>query len=1274
MFEIDPTEIQPLDGAQLVQLLRRLMHAEALNAGVPLRGVAVPVQITIADGGEDARVSWHGGRTKTDYFPCRFVVFQCKARDGGDAKWKAEVWTKPSQKRGMARELNNAVRLTLEKRGAYIGVTASALVGDDAKKRIEAVKTGIRDAGGDPNRLKSIELLDANKLAAWANRHPAVTLWIKEQKAQMPLAGFSTLEQWGHRRDVAKPAYVNSANRRFLLKSGVGGELDFEQFATRLVDHLAEPGYAARITGPSGVGKTRALHRALTTAPGIIGAVTSISAIFCDHREVATKLFDVVNGLIKQGAATLFVVDECPYEDAIKLNNLAASNGSRLRVVTIDTDPRAVETPNCLLLSPDAADDDTIMGIIAAYLSGTASHADAGYIAELCAGFPKIAVLAGQSYAGQPHSVVRSADDVAERILARAGLAEREQLRALGSLALFDDLHPDAAAEEFDSIAEVFAGMSGDVMYEHLVAGAEHGLVGRYGSAMMVQPRPIATYLALKRLSHLRVSTLERFFDGASAALKASMQKRWRHLGRSPTLRELTEKYLNYYGPLSGENLLTAQGGAFIDAAVHVVPETASLALSRTIRQASLETLAERQGELEGVLNALQRLAFGRDTFPAAARALFRLAASSDKVLSGRPIEIIQRLFRRELSGTEADASARYFVLDEQIADADPAMRSVCIEALIGTLSVRDFTRDSGFESIGDQPPRRDWRPVTGEVRVDFHRQGLKRLRVAWTDWPEHRDTIETALVEHLRQLLVPQLFEVVLEFVTMIAATKEFWADAAKSIGDWLYFERGDPKAEFSVKVRALYDRMLPSGLVGRLVLYCAFWPGDIRDPDARYGDGVSDRDYEYAAREARKLAPEVVADPATLRQVVTLLATSEMHAPQAFANALASSVTDPLWVLALALDALDAASTKVDSTFVRSLVAALEKVFSDQADALFEKAKASATFAANPVELYYAVEMTEQRIADVAAGVRDGTIAPSKTVGLSYGRALEALPASVIAVLIDALIEVGSDEGSWAALEILLMVKHGADAVTDDEASLIRRAILTAVKSVGAPKGTQASYALKTLAELLGQVGRIDEAFAEAFAEGLVMQCHSPHGGLNGGTEAYQTVLKLILRHAPTAAWRVITDFYLVASRTERDRLSWMVSEPRAYGEDRSFSSAGPMAVAPLEMALAWTNEDPVRRVGFVVGYLPLLGNTVETAQSWSPQITTLASRYGEVGAFRSALAARLSRGAWMSSGDGEAKTVIGPLKAWTKLETLGPWANEQLTILERELRKSL
>lgn len=67
------------------------------KAGVPLRNVDVPLQITIADGGQDASVHWEHGEASTPYFPGRDIVFQCKATDHGDAQWKNEVWTKKSQ-------------------------------------------------------------------------------------------------------------------------------------------------------------------------------------------------------------------------------------------------------------------------------------------------------------------------------------------------------------------------------------------------------------------------------------------------------------------------------------------------------------------------------------------------------------------------------------------------------------------------------------------------------------------------------------------------------------------------------------------------------------------------------------------------------------------------------------------------------------------------------------------------------------------------------------------------------------------------------------------------------------------------------------------------------------------------------------------------------------------------------------------------------------------------------------------------------------------------
>ena len=56
LFTVTPEEIDALDGLQLMQLLRTLQHAEAREPSARIRNVDVPLQITVADGGQDAKI------------------------------------------------------------------------------------------------------------------------------------------------------------------------------------------------------------------------------------------------------------------------------------------------------------------------------------------------------------------------------------------------------------------------------------------------------------------------------------------------------------------------------------------------------------------------------------------------------------------------------------------------------------------------------------------------------------------------------------------------------------------------------------------------------------------------------------------------------------------------------------------------------------------------------------------------------------------------------------------------------------------------------------------------------------------------------------------------------------------------------------------------------------------------------------------------------------------------------------------------------------------
>lgn len=427
MFTVHPNEIKDFTGDELVDLLRRLLHAEARKAGVPMRGVHVPLQITVADGGQDGTVSWTGGEASTDYFPGRDIVFQCKAKDYGDAQWEKEVWTKETQPKKVAvKVLNDAVRDVLACGGSYIGITAKALVGTKPADRVTAIRKGITTAGGNPALLTAIEVYEGNKLAAWASTHPGVAVWIKQRNATVELAGFSTLDQWGKRADIASPAFVDSPDRKFSLGPSAADVIDFSQLAARLANDLDDPGTSARIWGASGIGKTRALYHALSTTTGLLGGLTAANFIFCDYRQVTSRLWDVANQIVKEQSAAVLVVDGCSLDTARQLAALARAEDSDLRVITVGAEGLDHDD-HTVMIRPTQADRSTIRGILKAGLPKAKSD-ELDYIAELCDGFPRIAVLAAKSY--EKSGILKSVDDVARQILDAAG-AERDTVRAL---------------------------------------------------------------------------------------------------------------------------------------------------------------------------------------------------------------------------------------------------------------------------------------------------------------------------------------------------------------------------------------------------------------------------------------------------------------------------------------------------------------------------------------------------------------------------------------------------------------------------------------------------------------------------------------------------------------------------------------------------------------------------------------------------------------------------------------------------------------------------
>lgn len=1268
MFTVHPDEIKGFTGDQLVVLLRRLLYAEARKAGVPLRGVEVPLQITVADGGQDGSISWEGGNASTDYFPGRDIVFQCKAKDSGDAQWRREVWTKPTQPpRIKKKELSDAVKGVLDRGGSYIGITAKALVNPKPNDRVTAIREGITLAGGDPDKLAAIKVYEGNTLAAWASTHPAVAVWIKQVNARIDLAGFSTLDHWGTRADITAPPFVDSPDRRFSLGARDADAIDFSQLAERLADELDQPRTCARIWGASGIGKTRSLYHALSTSTGLLGELTAANFIFCDFREVRDDLWKVANQIIKERSGAVLVVDGCPLDEARRLNEIARAAGSELRIITVGAEG-VDHDDHCVMIRPTQADRSTIRGILKVGLP-KAKRDELDYLAEFCDGFPKIAVLATETYGKR--SILKSADDVARQMLHAAG-AERETIRALECLSLFDKLSPNDYPRAFDDIAETLVHMKGELMYENLIIAAGQHLVGHNHGVMNAQPRPIADFLGRKRLEYLRPSTIIDFLDRAMIHHRDAMLARWRYLRPSRTLSEVIDILLR--GVLGDKNIVHPDASAHLSAAVRVEPDRIARALYDAIGKIPLDDLVAIPATTE-LVDTLRFLAGREDSFWPAAQMILRLAAVADTEGSHQIVNLLRQIFQVAAAGTQADDRRRREALEQALEEDDPRIRRAGVEAL-GSMIQTYLTRSEEFEQAGDDSFRPEWRPPDRDTMYAYFKWALERLRELWGKAPELRAAIEDHVAGDLRNLLAPELLPAIEAFVRAVVAGAGHYSGATKSIGDWLYFDSPEKPTKFSRAVRALYDATIPKDPVDLALLHSRFWMSDLYDPDKRYAQDQERPDYERSARIAAALAPGIAHAPDQRARAIVAFASEKLNSPGPFAAAFADHLPDPLPAFEQAIRVLDARADHAGVNFVSSLLSALDRRLVERPDdvtALVEIARKSEIFATNPIYIATSLRVTDDRLDEFSADVRNGKVSPRQSVVISHGRRLEQVSLAALKRFILALLDRGEEGGAWAALEVLSLLMHDTKAPSQEMIELVKLALLSPSIADGSDgNAANSDYNYDRMFRILDAAGAIDDAFARAIALQIEHACRTTGARQSRPSEILRAALTFVVKHAPQEVWPVLAGFYEIATRVERERLNTIVSATKLFAYDEVRTGPGTLFETPLMLMLDWVKVDPDARIGFLLTFFPILEQKEEVFV-WHPALQQLAKLYGGRKRFRDALRQRIYPSSWGGSLNAHLTSFKAPLTLWTKDRALGDWATSMLDSVIRSLERN-
>jgi hypothetical protein len=1284
IFDISPSQVERLDSTQLVELLRKLLHAEAQSAGIRLRSVSTPLQITVADGGEDARVHWSGGNDDTDYFPCRLNVFQSKATDPGPAGWKKEVWTKSSQRDGVPRELNDAVTAAIAGRGAYIGFTSAAIVGNKLDRRLSGIKQGIRDAGGNPDDLSCIDIYDANRIAAWVGQHPAIAVWLNEEQTGLPLDGFQTIDGWGALSDFMAISLVDDTASRYAIsnsdsgKARTGDKLNSHQARERIFEHIAGPKRCVRVIGPSGIGKSRFVYELFREWATVEKAIASMTAVYCDFRGIGQeRLHQVVAAIATRGVQALVIVDECPREAAAALVGIVSGANSQLRVITIDIDDRPIAAENVLNISVSRSDDALVEGIIR-QRAPTADGMMASYLTNLCGGFPRIAVLATDNHSdGLP--ALKSIEDVVERVVAGCGLGGKNQLRAIECLALFERVGADGeVARQLDFVAEL-ARQSGDEMFEHLSAASKHHLVDRRGRFFLAQPLPIAAFLGARRIDLLRTQTILQFIEAAPDELVLSFLRQWRYFDLTRTAVAVTERLLGRDGRFGSLEILNSEFGAeCLHALSHVAPDAAAATVQRVFGELPLDGLRDVSAGRRHLVLALEMLVFRGQSFRVAARLLMRLAAVETENWSNNATAQFTQLLRLELSGTEAGPLERFAIVDDGIASGDVRIIAVCIEALAMSLTHLHSTRVGGAEEIGSQPPLRDWHAETREEVFDFYRRGLATLEGVRAAHKSFENRCDEVFANSLRGIICEALAAEIETAAFDVVQRRGIWLEGIEAVGQWLYFDRKGFSDEFQGRVRALYDQLMPTDPVDIALLYTKFWSSDLHDPDLEYDrNDNATQDFEYSSRKAKEVATLVAQDPELVARAMREMLPLQLNNAYPFAYELGKKVADPMKTFKLAIDMINCSVDLRGLGFLRGLLGGIDDRDSGVADECVSMALACEALKPRIVDIHSAVKTSEERLREVVESVKAGVLGPADCVYLSYGQRLAHLNPNQIIPLIDELATNHGGEGAWSVLEIIRMYQHGRsvfDAGLLDQAKhlIVSAMLLREVR----PTGRDGNL-FESLIRLIHQHAGLDDSFVEELSEQFVRLCQVSGGDVSDALDdPARKIIKLLVAERPLILWVVIARFVERATQTERYHLTRLIGQSRrGFRRDGdSENGAGPLFGVPEQACFEWADVDAATRAPFLCEFYPLFAKDAAGKTVWHQAMERLAARYGGHVAFRHALDDRLRVGSWSGSLILYLEAYFDPLESWYHhpLPQLALWASETRSKLDARIAR--
>lgn len=888
LLEITGDNVALLNDADLRTLIGLLCEADFRLAGLSTSGIIWGGHQDASDDGLDVTVHSDVEPPKNGPVPRKTTGFQVKKPDMQRSRIEKEM--KPNG------QLRDEIKTLINEGGAYIIVnSAGSTTGKVLKNRIAAMRRAVAD---EPNHEKlHLDFLDRGRIATWVRSHPSLILWVRNKIGQ-PLQGWRPYDNWANTPTGLQEEYIVDEESR--LYDGTNSERGDSVIdgLKKLRLRLSQNGVSVRLTGLSGVGKTRFVQALFDERVGE-HALNPFSACYTDISDnPIPDPTSFANQLVLTKPKAVLIVDNCSPDLHRKLTEVCA--GSTVSLLTVEYDIRddVPEKTDVFRLEPSS---DRVIEKLLEQSYPTISQINAQTIAKFASGNARIAIaLANTLEKDESLSTLRDAE-LFERLF-RQRHEPNENLKVsaeVGSLVYsFDGVNTPAETSELAFLANL-AEKTVRELYRDVAELKSRGLVQARGAWRAVLPHAIANRLAKNALNAIPTRTIvDAFLASGSERLIKSFTHRLSYLHDCEPAIEIATIWLKPDGWIGATNCnLNSFGLAVLEQIAPVAPE------------ATLTMLERAAGESDGLqrlqnhefIRLLRHIAYEAELFPRSSKLLSQLALLerpdiNDSESAHRTLSTLFHIIR---SGTHASVQIRAAIINELIDSKIQIEQDLGINLLDATLETRHFPTSHAI-TFGARSRDYGYHPKTDKEIVGWYRIYLAICtRTTLLGEPISAKARQT-LANHLRGLWsigerFDQEFLDDLECSAIQIHSQKPWNEGWISVYGIIRNDSRQMEQEALLKLKRLSQHLKPGNLLEQARTYALTDERSSFDLEDSFEEeeGSSNR-WKRVQDITRQIGAAVAQDMSVFRKLLPELVSSYHHRLGVFGEGLADGCED--------------------------------------------------------------------------------------------------------------------------------------------------------------------------------------------------------------------------------------------------------------------------------------------------------------------------------------------------------------------------------------------